>query len=253
LAIEESSKKFSQSMSGGRRVSSGPGIVLECTDRGTLLKIRRDDLGLLQRITPGVSFLHLLARESLDQAYAFLAELKKRQSAFGWELKVSLSCQPTTLHVGGIMNAGLLMIFGTQTRGELLRFSRFFMDKDLLKAVHRAIRERHGLTLAQDEGDSALHEKLCCTKNKLVNLQRVLTRRNANLKRVLADLRTARTEIPILQDMLPICSSCKKIRDEQGSWHHIEIFFKKHTGVQFTHSICPECAQTLYPGLRLEM
>jgi hypothetical protein len=253
VAVEESPRLVSQGTRRGGMASPGPGIVLECTNRGTLLKIQRDDLGLLQSIAPGISFLHLMARESLDKAFAFLAELKNRESAFGCELKVSLACQPTTLHVAGIAKAGLLMIFGTRTRGELLRFSRYFMDNGLLKSVRRAIRGQIGLSPGQGKKESALHEKLCCAENKLVNLQRVLAKKNVDLKRVSAELRAARKEIPTLQDFLPICSCCKKIRDEQGSWNHVETFFKNHIGVQFTHSICPECAQTLYPGLRLEI
>lgn len=51
-----------------------------------------------------------------------------------------------------------------------------------------------------------------------------------------------------LQGMLPICSSCKKIRDDQGSWTQLEWYIRDHSGAEFTHGICPECAEKLYPG-----
>ncbi len=230
----------------------GPGIVLECTARGVLLKIWRDDLGLLHGISPGVSFLHLLHRGSLDKTFAFLTELKNRGSAFGWELKISLTRQAATLFIGGAMRDNLLMIFGTRTRDALLGFSRYFMDDSLLKGVDQPVREHVGLDPGPDERESALHQELNCVNNQLINLQRVLDRKNASLQQISAELQEARTGIHTLQNLLPICSCCKKIRDEQGMWNQVENYFQDRTGVQFTHSICPDCTQVLYPGLRLE-
>lgn len=54
-------------------------------------------------------------------------------------------------------------------------------------------------------------------------------------------------EIRTLRGMLPICSNCKKIRDDEGYWHRLETYIKSHSDVNFTHSICPECAKELYP------
>jgi hypothetical protein len=252
LTIEQSPGLVFQSTNRRRMALPGPGIVLECTERGALLRIRRDDLDLLHGIVPGISFHQLLHRASLDKAFAFLSELREKSSAFGWELKINLTRQVTTLFVGGIMRDNRLLIFGTRTRGALLAFSRYFLDSDLLRAVNQVIREHMGLAPTPGERESALHEELHCTNNKLVNLQRVLARKNASLKRVSAELQETRTGIHTSQNFLPICSCCKKIRDEQGIWNQVETYFKDRTGVQFTHSICPECHQSLYPGFRLE-
>ncbi|MDH4317211.1 MAG: hypothetical protein OEV64_02370 [Desulfobulbaceae bacterium] len=54
-------------------------------------------------------------------------------------------------------------------------------------------------------------------------------------------------EIKILRGILPICASCKKIRDDQGYWNQIEAYFSAHSEAQFSHSICPECLVKLYP------
>ena len=48
---------------------------------------------------------------------------------------------------------------------------------------------------------------------------------------------------------LPICASCKKIRDDEGYWNQIEAYIRDHSEVQFSHSICPDCAKILYPDL----
>jgi hypothetical protein len=252
LAIKKPAALASKSAKKRRSPLSGPGIVLECSGRGTLLSIRRDDLGVLKNINPGVSFLHLLSRDSLDKAFAFLTELRKRTSAFGWELKISLPPETTNLFVGGTLQDHRLLIFGTRTRGALLGFSRYFLDGGLRRAVNRAIREHVGLADDQDERESALHEELNTANHKLISLQRVLAQKNASLQGVIAKLQKTQAGILASQGMLPICSSCKKIRDEQGEWNQVEHYFKENAGLQFTHSICPECFELLYPGLLME-
>lgn len=59
------------------------------------------------------------------------------------------------------------------------------------------------------------------------------------------------SEIQTLRGILPICMHCKKIRDDAGYWNQIETYIAKHSEVQFSHSICRECANKLYPGMDL--
>ena len=54
-------------------------------------------------------------------------------------------------------------------------------------------------------------------------------------------------EIRHLEGLLPICASCKKIRDTHGNWLQIEGYIRDHSDAEFTHSICPDCAKKLYP------
>ena len=56
-------------------------------------------------------------------------------------------------------------------------------------------------------------------------------------------------EIKTLRGFIPICASCKNIRDDKGFWNQVETYLKKHSEVEFTHSICPVCAKKLYPEL----
>jgi hypothetical protein len=60
-------------------------------------------------------------------------------------------------------------------------------------------------------------------------------------------LQTRDSEINKLRGMLPICASCKKIRDDHGYWQQIELYITQHSGAEFTHSLCPACADRLYP------
>ncbi|MGL4368075.1 MAG: PAS domain-containing protein [Spirochaetota bacterium] len=56
-------------------------------------------------------------------------------------------------------------------------------------------------------------------------------------------------ELKVLHGILPICSHCKKIRDPKGGWSPVEQYMHKHTDAEFSHSLCPECAEKLYPGI----
>jgi CheY-like chemotaxis protein len=56
-------------------------------------------------------------------------------------------------------------------------------------------------------------------------------------------LQEALAKIRTLSGLLPICSSCKKIRDDKGYWNQIEVYLRDHADVEFTHSICPVCAK----------
>jgi len=66
-------------------------------------------------------------------------------------------------------------------------------------------------------------------------------------ERLIADLQDALAQIHTLSGLLPICASCKKIRDEQGRWTHIESYIENHSEAEFTHSFCPDCVRSLYP------
>lgn len=66
-------------------------------------------------------------------------------------------------------------------------------------------------------------------------------------KRLINELQEAMANIQTLKGFLPICASCKKIRDDQGYWNQIETYIRDHSEAEFSHSICPDCARRLYP------
>ena len=71
--------------------------------------------------------------------------------------------------------------------------------------------------------------------------------------KVIKELQTALERVKTLSGMLPICASCKKIRDDRGYWNKIEAYIEKHSEAEFSHGICPECARKLYPEYYSEM
>jgi YesN/AraC family two-component response regulator len=66
-------------------------------------------------------------------------------------------------------------------------------------------------------------------------------------EKMIAELRNALAGVKLLSGFLPICASCKKIRDTRGNWQQIEAYISSNSEAKFSHGICPECTQILYP------
>ncbi len=71
-------------------------------------------------------------------------------------------------------------------------------------------------------------------------------------EKLILELQDALAKIKTLSGLLPICASCKKVRDDKGYWKQIETYIEDHSEAEFTHSFCPECAKKLYPELQKE-
>lgn len=72
-------------------------------------------------------------------------------------------------------------------------------------------------------------------------------RHHEERERLISELKDALANVKTLRGLLPICASCKKIRDDRGYWQLIESYVSTHTDADFTHGICPDCAKRLYP------
>ncbi len=68
-------------------------------------------------------------------------------------------------------------------------------------------------------------------------------------ERLIGELQDALAKVKTLSGLVPICASCKKIRDDKGYWSQVETYVAKHSQAKFSHGICPECAKELYPDL----
>jgi hypothetical protein len=66
---------------------------------------------------------------------------------------------------------------------------------------------------------------------------------------LIVQLREALASVKTLRGLIPICSSCKKVRDDQGYWTQLESYLKQHTDAEFSHSLCLDCMRRLYPDL----
>lgn len=77
---------------------------------------------------------------------------------------------------------------------------------------------------------------------RMISIQKQLAEKIVELKEALGHIKT-------LKGIVPICASCKKIRDDKGYWEQVEVYVKNHSEAQFSHGICPDCIKKLYPDL----
>jgi PAS domain S-box len=68
-------------------------------------------------------------------------------------------------------------------------------------------------------------------------------------EKLIADLQKALVEIKTLSGLIPICSHCKRVRDDGGYWDQVEHYISKHSDVNFSHGICPDCMRQYYPEM----
>ena len=68
-----------------------------------------------------------------------------------------------------------------------------------------------------------------------------------NAQRIEQEMAKSKDQVKAITGLIPICASCKKIRDDKGSWSQLESYLNKNADLDFSHAICPECMQKLYP------
>lgn len=129
-------------------------------------------------------------------------------------------------------------------------------DRRLIFAPLGRIRQK-AMQIASDErhlGDTidAPSGKELCELTSAFNVMSASLRKSREqledkVQERTAELQAALDNVKKLSGMLPICSSCKKIRDDEGYWKQIEVYIRDHSDAQFSHGICPECAVKLYP------
>lgn len=91
-------------------------------------------------------------------------------------------------------------------------------------------------------GEKGEVASVICISKEITERKRIEEER----EKIIAELQKALSEIKQLSGLLPICASCKKIRNDTGYWEQVETYIASHTGVEFSHGICPTCAEVLY-------
>ena len=95
---------------------------------------------------------------------------------------------------------------------------------------------------SRENGYSPLIERMMLRMKGLMEGHLALAFKNLQLEARLAEIKT-------LQGIIPICCNCKQIRDDEGFWNAVEVYVGSRTEAIFSHSLCPDCQEKLYPGL----
>ncbi len=119
------------------------------------------------------------------------------------------------------------------------------------KAIDSRLRKESGEWLDAELLLSSFSISGVVGRRILLSARDVSERKRAQKERenLIQELQEAVTKIKVLSGFIPICSSCKKIRDDEGCWNQLEIYIQNHSEAQFSHGICPDCAAVLYPGI----
>lgn len=115
--------------------------------------------------------------------------------------------------------------------------------RDTPVIIMTGLNDEHAAINAVREGAQDYLEKSQVDANLLVRSIRYAIER----EKLSSALRQAMARIKTLSGLLPICAACKNIRDDKGFWHQVEEYVRAHSDAEFTHGLCPKCAQKLYP------
>jgi len=83
----------------------------------------------------------------------------------------------------------------------------------------------------------------------LADSYKEISRQKDELEKNNRQLNEALEKVRTLRGLLPICSNCKKIRDDKGYWSEVEVYVRDHSDARFSHGICPDCVKELYPDM----
>ena len=122
-------------------------------------------------------------------------------------------------------------------------FPEFFENSILTRNGEERIIEWHNTTLTDDAGTvvATLSSGTDITRRKLMEEER---------EKIISELQESISNSKTLRGLLPICASCKKIRDDKGYWNMLEVYIRDHSEADFSHGICPNCVRKLYPEYR---
>ena len=127
--------------------------------------------------------------------------------------------------------------------------------ENMLAGQRGIIKAANHENMAMKPGDDGFYDDLSRLNNELINLQREMAKRNAELRnekekaeKLSADLAESLRRVKRLEGIIPICMHCRRIRDDQESWQEVVDYITDHSDAMFSHSLCPDCEEKFYPG-----
>jgi len=128
------------------------------------------------------------------------------------------------------------------------RMKKMKEHKDIANSQEYSLKKKDGGILWVNTNINYTIEKDIPVKARIV-AHDITDRKKSEEERekLIAELQKALSDVKTLSGLLPICSSCKKIRDDKGYWNQLELFIQNHSKAEFSHGICPDCAKKLYP------
>ena len=125
-----------------------------------------------------------------------------------------------------------------------------FVKTGLIKGEELQVRRKDGSTIEVSLNVSAIRDangNIVQGRSSLRDISRQ-KQMEEEREKLIQNLQEALKEIKALRGILPLCSYCKRIRDDKGYWERVDVYMQKHSLADFSHGICPECAKEHFPG-----
>ncbi|MGH7167858.1 MAG: response regulator [Nitrospiraceae bacterium] len=200
-----------------------------------------ENLLLLQSILQTGGYKDLLTAESAEQAFKHLGMDDAGGDGAGVDLV--------------LMDIQMPEINGIETCRRIKEVERF---RDIPIIMVTAVAQREKLQLAFAAGAMDYINKpvnkieLRTRVGSALKLKQEMDQRKAReqeLKKRTQELEQALREVKVLRGFIPICASCKKIRNDRGYWQLVEAYIREHSEAEFSHGICPDCIKKFFPGV----
>ena len=212
-------------------------------------------------VTEPISGRLLYANRTTYDIYGLEYEIDSRRTLYSTDFYIDVEARNEI--VRQLNEAGIAsdVVIEMKPKGGESRYMSFsavmidFMGRKAILSAQFDMTVRFLAERALHENEAALSE----ANARLNDMVRALAEANAKLEeekilhqKTIAEQESLLGQIETLKGMLPICASCKKIKDEEGMWHHVEEYIRTRSRAEFTHSICPECFRSLYPELAVK-
>ena len=187
-----------------------------------------DSLGNISRAND--AYLNMLGYESGEIVGKHTIELSPREAGL-YE-----SSTGEKIQVGeDFLNSSRKMVENLLEQGKVQKYEGYALRKD-------------GKLIFIEENNVLIYNEQKEIIAAFSNIQDITERKinEEEREKLLKKLQEAIANVKTLHGLLPICASCKKIRDDKGYWNQIEIYIDEHSDAKFTHGICPECVKKLY-------
>jgi len=162
-------------------LSGGDGIAFICDDRGNILQLVRDQLGVGTHWQRGRSLTLLVDPGSRHKLLSFLLELRTEKAAFDWELNVPVNGLVRSLYFGGGTYDDYFLVIAASSRDKVVKLYDDMMriTNEQTNQLRAVIKEQSVLTHAQQQNDSLIYDEITRLNNELVTVQRQLAKKNA--------------------------------------------------------------------------
>lgn len=162
------------------------------------------------------------------------------------------------------VNNSFLTIFDYKNKSEVLgmnaadifqsnKITRFSDVKEIIQASNNdtgefSVTRKNGETFFVEISFSDVTNSNGDVVGKMASLLDVTKRKTAEQEKeaLVQQLKEALEKIKTLRGLIPICASCKNIRDDKGFWHRVDSYIERYSEAQFSHGLCPECEEKLY-------